>query len=85
MTNDYYTICFDTSCTGFQPVMENENPIAFGTEQEARSAGYDCNPYTGKWNFHLNADVDACIDHIQCWFLAMMQLDENKFYGEFAI
>ena len=30
-----YTICFDTICQGFQPVMCDDKPIAFSTEAEA--------------------------------------------------
>lgn len=30
-----YTICFDTVCTGYSPVMQDEKPITFNTEAEA--------------------------------------------------
>lgn len=30
-----YTICFDTICTGFQPVLCNDKPMEFATEDEA--------------------------------------------------
>lgn len=37
--------------------------------QHIRDAGIDCNPYTGKWNFHLmDHTVDDIIDHITSWF-----------------
>jgi len=31
--------------------------------------GIDCNPFTGKWNFHLmDCSVDDAITHIKRWF-----------------
>ena len=55
-----------------------------GQEQyaNARNHGYACNPFTGKWNFHLDAPVQDCIDHIQDWFTTMMQLDKGKVYPQ---
>lgn len=31
-----FTICFDTICTGFAPVHEDEKPIRFKTKAEAQ-------------------------------------------------
>lgn len=31
--------------------------------------GFDCNPFTGKWNFHLNPEnAREAVHHIQTWF-----------------
>jgi len=33
-----------------------------------RADGIDCNPFTGKWNFHFfGDDVDTVINHITKW------------------
>lgn len=32
-----YTICFDTICTGFAPVMEDDQPCTYATEAEAQA------------------------------------------------
>lgn len=32
-----FIICFDTLCTGFQPVMEGDEPCTYGSEAEAQA------------------------------------------------
>ena len=46
---------------------------AFRGEREdyarIREDGIDCNPFTGKWNFHLmDCTVDEAVAHIKRWF-----------------
>lgn len=38
-----FTICFDTLCQGYQPIMEDENPVTYATEAEAQ-AEIDADP-----------------------------------------
>lgn len=48
------------------------------TYARIRNDGIDCNPFTGKWNFHLSGDIDEVITHIKQWFLLIMGKDEER-------
>jgi len=37
MQEQPFTICFDTLCTGFEPVREDDQPVTFSTEAEAQA------------------------------------------------
>lgn len=39
---------------------------------KAREDGYDCNPFTGKWNFHLTGSLEGAMDQIKLWYARML-------------
>jgi len=60
---------------------------AFRGEREdyarIKANGIDCNPFTGKWNFHLmDCSVDDAIDHIKRWFDRILPIPEHAL-GDF--
>lgn len=49
-----------------------------GREEYAalRADGIDCNPFTGKWNFHLmDCTAQKAADHIKRWFKIILPAD----------
>lgn len=43
----------------------------------AKEAGYDCNPYTGKWNHHLTrGSVEGCMERIKLSYAGLIRNDE---------
>jgi hypothetical protein len=59
-----YAICFDTICTGFSPIMENDRPVLFDSEAEAQ-AEIDSDPKFYEDCFVVKADE---IGHKTVWY-----------------